>query len=288
MRELVTVTKTSSELMQLVEQIRRDPEAFDREPFQILDNIFYVGNSWVGAYLIDTGDGLLLIDSNFSEVMPILLRNIKKVGFSVQDIRWLLLSHGHFDHIGGAAEIQRRSNCEIWFSPDELFMLKERRDLIGDTVEPFQIDHLYEYGKAFCCGNIRITPVLTPGHTLGCTSLMLQVPFQGCLVNVGVHGGLGLNGLTQAELQAKKLPLDMPIRYLRSLEELKKRAVQVFLPLHNAYYDIFSLAEKDDGPHTVFIQPNDWKTIMQMRIAAVKELMDREQIDYKCKGDEKK
>ena len=135
MRELVTVTKTSSELRKLVEQIRRDPEAYNKEPFQILDSIFYVGNSWVGAYLIDTGDGLLLIDSNFTDVLPILLRNIEKVGFRVEDIRWLLLSHGHFDHIGGAAEIQRRSGCEIWFSPEEMFMLTERRDLIGDEIE---------------------------------------------------------------------------------------------------------------------------------------------------------
>ena len=117
---------------------------------------------------------------------------------------------------------------------------------------------------------------------------MLKVPFRGGWVNVGVHGGLGLNGLTQAELRDKKLPADMPVHYLRSLEALQKLDVQVFLPLHNAYYDIFALAEKDDGTHTVFIQPNDWKTIMQMRIAAVKELMDREQIDYKCKGNEKK
>ena len=279
MRELVTVTKTSSELKQLVARIKANPEEYAREPFQILDNIFYVGNSWVGAYLIDTGDGLLLIDSNFKEVLPLLYRNIEKVGYSVKDIRWLMLSHGHFDHIGGAPDIQALSNCEIWFSPDELFMLNERRDLISGGVDPFRIDHLYEYGKEFQLGNTSVTPILTPGHTVGCTSLILKTPFRGRTVTIGVHGGLGQNGLTQAELKEKRLPLDLPQRYLHSLEKLLDLDIQVFLPLHNAYYDIFSLAEKDNGDHSVYIQPDDWKGIMQLRIAAIKDLMNRDQIN---------
>ena len=277
MRTLVTHTASSSKLKSLVQQIKENPEDYNKEPFQILDNIFYVGNAWVGAFLIDTGDGLALIDSNFKEVLPILFRNIEKVGYSVRDIRWLFLSHGHFDHIGGAGAIQKLSNCEIWFSPEELFMLTERRDLIGDAIEPFHIDHFYEYGKTFQCGNISVTPVLTPGHTLGCTSLILTVPFNGRTVTVGVHGGLGLNGLTQAELKEKRLPSNMALRYLHSLEEIQNLDIDVFLPLHNAYYDIFALAEEDNGDHSVFIQPDDWKGIMQLRIKAAKELIAKDQ-----------
>ena len=74
-----TTTATSSQLAELVKDIKANPDNYDKEPFQILDNIYYVGNSWVGAFLIDTGNGLVLIDSNFPEVLHILFKNIRKV-----------------------------------------------------------------------------------------------------------------------------------------------------------------------------------------------------------------
>ena len=70
-----TTTATSSQLSEIVRDIKANPDKYDKEPFQILDNIYYVGNSWVGAFLIDTGNGLVLVDSNFPEVLHILLKN---------------------------------------------------------------------------------------------------------------------------------------------------------------------------------------------------------------------
>ena len=72
-----TITKTRSQLLEIVKDIKANPDNYDREPFQILDNIYYVGNLWVGAFLIDTGNGLILVDSNFPEVLHLLFKNIK-------------------------------------------------------------------------------------------------------------------------------------------------------------------------------------------------------------------
>lgn len=264
-----STTATSSQLSEIVKDIKANPDNYDKEPFQILDNIYYVGNSWVGAFLIDTGNGLVLVDSNFPDVLHILLKNIRKVGYEVSDIKWLLISHGHFDHTGGIAAIQKLTNCETWFPKDDHYILDSRPD-----IPSFRIDHYYDYDSTINCGGLEITPVHTPGHTLGCTSLFFKVPYGGREYRVGIHGGLGQNGLTRRELEANGLPLDLSQRYKESLEMVREFPVDVFLPLHNAYYDIFSLAEQDSGDHSIYIQPEHWKAIMDIRIEAINKLME--------------
>jgi len=270
MRELKTTTKTTSQLVEIINDLCRNPDKYDREPFQILDNIYYVGNTWVGAFLIDTGEGLILVDTNFPEVMPILFKNIRKLGFEISDIKWVFISHGHWDHIGGVAEIQKLTDCVTYYPEGDRYLLeqKQRKD-----VAEFRIDHYYEYDKKIVCGNVTVTPVLTPGHTLGCTSLFVEVPYKGKTYIAGIHGGLGQNGLTQKELAEKNMPRDLPNRYLASLEKVREIPVDVFLPLHNAYYDIFALEKEDNGDHTIYIQPEDWKGIMDLRIQAIQKLM---------------
>lgn len=273
MAMIKTTTATTSQLAKLVADIKANPDNYDKEPFQVLDSIYYVGNSWVGAFIIDTGEGLILLDCNFSEVMHILYKNIRKLGFKFTDIKWLFLSHGHWDHVGGAAEIQELTDCVTYFAKDDVPLLESQKE---KGAPEFRIDHYYEYGEKIVCGNVTVTPVHTPGHTLGCTSLFLEVPYRGKTYMVGVHGGLGQNGLTQKELKENGLPLDLSQRYLESLEKIREFPVDIFLPLHNAYYDIFSLADEDNGEHTIYIQPNDWKSIMDLRIQAIKDLMAKD------------
>lgn len=268
MIELKTVTKTSSQLQELVKNIKANPENYDREPFQVLDNVYYVGNAWVGAYLIDTGAGLILLDANFDEVMYILYKNVRKLGFKFSDIKWIFVSHGHWDHYDGVGEIQSMTDCVTYFPEGDMQLLRERED-----APEFKIDHFYEYGKPITCGNVTVTPKLTPGHTPGCTSLFIETTFRGQKVILGAHGGLGQNGLTKKELAEKGWPLDMAQRYKASLEEIRDMPVDVFLPLHNAYYDIFSLVEMDNGEHDIYIRPQDWKGIMDLRIDAIDKLM---------------
>ena len=79
--------------------------------------------------------------------------------------------------------------------------------------------------------------------------------------------------ICKKELAEKGWPLDMAQRYKASLEEIRDMPVDVFLPLHNAYYDIFSLVEMDNGEHDIYIRPQDWKGIMDLRIDAIDKLM---------------
>ena len=255
-------------------EMQKNPWDYMYEPFQVLDNIYGVGCKFVMTYLIDTGDGLILIDSGFDSVMWMILENIRKLGFDPKDIKLLLLTHGHYDHIGGARYIQELCNCKTYFPKDDYFMLTERRDLIYEYVADFRIDEFYDYDSTITLGNTTIKPILSPGHTLGSTSLIFESEFNGKKYLVGTHGGLGQNGLTKKELKENNMPEDLQQRYIDGLRRDAQLPVDVFIPSHNSYYDIFSLVEQDDGSHSVYIKPGDWKKIMERRVLMFQALLE--------------
>lgn len=277
MPEVKTSAQSMSALMELTRKIRENSWDYRKKPFQILDNIYYVGNQWVGAYLIDTGDGLILLDSTFDDVMWILFDNIRSIGFDPKDIKILCLSHGHFDHIGGARYIQEVSGCKTYMPGGDMFMLTERRDLLLGNVPDFKVDSVYDYESTITLGNTEIHPVHTPGHTLGCTSFLFETEFQGKKYTVASHGGLGNNGLSKAELQASGLPLELQNMYMDGLRRLAELKVDVFIPAHNSYYNIFDLAALDDGSHSIYIQPGAWNTVMKQRLKIFEDLVAKDQ-----------
>ena len=86
-----------------VELLAYQPWSLAIEPFQVSPRTWYVaGQTWVGCYLIDTGDGLILIDTAIPESLYLLVYSIYQLGFSLKDIKKILLSHAHFDHTGAA------------------------------------------------------------------------------------------------------------------------------------------------------------------------------------------
>ena len=84
--------------LKILWQSWEDPKQQYVQPFQIFDNVYYVGIDWVAAYLIDTGDGLVLIDPLYGKWINVLERNIRQLGFDPADTKYLINTHGHFDH----------------------------------------------------------------------------------------------------------------------------------------------------------------------------------------------
>ena len=82
------------------DDILRSPWLCDVAPFRIADNLYYVGNSDVSCHLVDTGEGLLLLDTSYSSAAYLLLESIRSLGFDPKDVKWILHSHGHIDHFG--------------------------------------------------------------------------------------------------------------------------------------------------------------------------------------------
>ena len=91
---------------------QRDNEEYQKLPaIQVFDNLYYVGPGYVSVWLIPTSDGLILVDSAQEPYVDHVVENIRMAGFDPADIRYILISHGHLDHYGGAGKIQALSGA---------------------------------------------------------------------------------------------------------------------------------------------------------------------------------
>lgn len=254
------------------------PWLTEMEPYQVIPNVYYVGNRYVGCYLFNTTRGLVLIDTALKETAYLLFDSIRKMGFDPKNIKMVLISHGHVDHCGALRLVKEYSGCEVWFPKGDAFFLDQRRDLILEEshVPPFDVNHYFDYDEPIDLGNFSIQPVHTPGHTPGCTSFLITAKGDEPLV-LGLHGGLGLNGLSLAELEENGLPSSLQQDYLKSLEEIRNAPVDIVLPSHLSHYpgDYMALvAQNTDGSGNALRVPNAWKNLIDDRIAQIKKLIE--------------
>ena len=266
---------------QIMHQRFHEPWTLAQKPFKVIENVYFVGNTWVSVYLIDTPEGLILIDCAYEENLYLLIDSIRGLGFDPKDIRHLLISHGHFDHCGAARQLQEMSNCEIWINEKDAYFFTERRDLIAfeDRVPEFRIDHYYDSDQSICFGGMTILPVPCPGHTPGTTSFFFEVEHEGRKLTVAMHGGLGTNTLSKEDLLTNGWPLSFQQGYLDMLRQMKRRSVDVLIPSHAGHaktYPFFDIAAQDDGTGNGFIRPNAWREMLEIKEQEMLALLERE------------
>jgi glyoxylase-like metal-dependent hydrolase (beta-lactamase superfamily II) len=143
------------------------------EPFRIAGNIYYVGATNIASYLIATSQGLILLDTGTREMLPMVQSSIVKLGFQLQDVKILLTSHAHWDHVEGHAAMKRATGARVMAIAEEVPALSSGKDLsaTGDIGwEPVAIDRVLHDGDDVVLGDVTMHALLTAGHTAGCTT----------------------------------------------------------------------------------------------------------------------
>lgn len=147
------------------------------EPFHIFGNTYYVGTAGLTSLLIVTDDGLIVLDGGLPQSAALLAANIETLGFSIEDVRMITLSHAHYDHAGGIAALQRASGAGVFASRDAATALaaggpqeNDPQFVAGDTGmlfpavrDPVAVDD----GAILELGGTAVQGVSTPGHTAG-------------------------------------------------------------------------------------------------------------------------
>lgn len=148
-----------------------------QRPFQIFGNTYYVGPRGLGAVLVTSAEGHVLIDGALPESVPLIAENIRELGFRVEDVRLILNSHAHFDHAGGIAALQQASGAEVAASPSSRRVLERgsagRDDpQFGELASFPPVDDVREItdGETLQVGPLALTAHFTPGHTPGGTT----------------------------------------------------------------------------------------------------------------------
>lgn len=154
------------------------------EPFRIARNLYYVGTADLASYLIVDPAGMILLDGGLEASAPLILANIRALGFDPKRVRFLLNSQAHNDHAGGLAALKAATGAKLLASPADADLLEHGG--AGDpqwgdqlTYPAVPVERRLRDGEVVQLGNIRMTARLTPGHTPGCTSWTMPVQVDG-------------------------------------------------------------------------------------------------------------
>jgi metallo-beta-lactamase class B len=151
-----------------------------REPFKLFGNSYYVGTDGLSAILIVGDNGLILLDGGLEQSAAVIDANIRKLGLKTEDVKLIVNSHGHYDHAGGIAALQRASGATVAASPAGARALQRGENTPDDpqygfgraanAYPPVKNVKIIKDNEVLRVGNLAITAVLMPGHTPGSTT----------------------------------------------------------------------------------------------------------------------
>ena len=242
------------------------------EPFQIFDNVYYVGIDWVAAYLIETGEGLILIDSLYGSWLPVLLNNIRELGFDPADVKYLINTHGHFDHAGGSALFQKVYGSRVVMTAEDWQVAQAKPELAAFYMPTPRVDMVAEDGDTISLGDNTITLYKTPGHTEGVLSLGYTGKDGDDTHSILTLGGVGLNfsGIERTETYLDSY------RRLQSMQD----SFSVSLPNHQSMGRVFDrrdlLAQRQAGQAHPFVDKPGLSRDLASFIAAAESKLELE------------
>ena len=152
------------------------------------------------SWLVKTSAGAVLIDTLHEPFVDRLLENIQTVGVNPEDIKWVLMTHGHFDHVGGYYRVDKIfKNARFVMSQrgwNEAFAsAKQSRGTPGDWKMLEKVDQVIKDGETITCGDNTFLALETPGHTWGTVSYIYDAVWNNRKYRAVTVGGQGLNAI---------------------------------------------------------------------------------------------
>ena len=217
------------------------------DPFRIASNVYYVGASGVSSFLITTREGHMLIDTGFEETVGVIRTNMARLGFRIEDVKLLLSSHAHMDHVGGHALMKELTGVKIVMSEaDAALLASGGSDDIGLTASDqimayraARADRIVRDGDTVSLGGLTLTCHLTPGHTRGATTWTMPVEEDDKRLNVVFFSSLTLLDGTRLRGNPKYPTLEED--YRATFAKLRALPCDVFLAPHAG---MFGMADK--------------------------------------------
>jgi metallo-beta-lactamase class B len=204
-------------------------------PHQIIGNIYYVGTEIQAAFLISTPVGLILINTNFEETVPLLREAVEKLGFRFADIKIVLGSHAHGDHMEGDALVKQLTGARVMAMEQDVPALERMRP----GGKPHPIDRVLHDGDEVSLGGTTLVAHLTAGHTAGDTTWTMRAEEGGRSYSVVILGGMGVTQGQALATAAGLTPLAQD--YMRSFKLL--RSIPSDVPL-GSHASMFNMTEK--------------------------------------------
>lgn len=255
------------------------------EPFpahRMIGNIYYVGSRGLASYLITTPAGHILINSNLKTSVPQIRESVEKLGFRFSDVKILLISHAHFDHDAGSAEIKKLTGAQYMVMDGDVSVVESggQSDFqYGDDVAlrypATKVDQVLHDGEQVVLGGAVLTAHKTPGHTRGCTTWSLKVNEAGKSYDVVIVGSPNVNPGYKLVNNARYPQIADD--YALGFRVLNSLPCDVFLGAHGGYYGLETkYARLNVGGTNPYIDAAGYKNYLADREQAFRSELEKQ------------
>jgi metallo-beta-lactamase class B len=220
----------------------RGPGSQPVEPYRVIGNIYYVGAVNISSHIIVTPQGLILIDTGTEQMLPGLRANIEKLGHKLPDVKIILSSHAHWDHVENHAAMRELTGAQVMALGEDAAAITSGVDnsaFAGEGWKPSKVDRILKDGDTVSLGGVSLRAHLTPGHTKGCTTWTTVVEESGKPYGVVFVGGVSIN--PGVRLLGNARHPGIAEDYARTFRTLKELKGEVFLAQHP---EIYGMGEK--------------------------------------------
>ncbi|MDB5130471.1 MAG: bla [Mucilaginibacter sp.] len=229
----------------------------DYQPFRICGNLYYVGTYDLACYLITTPQGHILINTGLAGSARMIRSHIEALGFRFSDIKILLATHAHFDHVGAMAEIKKITGAKMMINENDAPVLADggNSDYVfggkGGTFPPVKADRLLHGNDTIKLGGMQITALHHPGHTKGACSFLFNVKDDHHSYRVLIANMPSILDGVKPGMAAYP---DVAKDYAYTLDAMKNLQFDIWLASHASQFRLHQKRKSGDGYHPeVFI-----------------------------------
>lgn len=212
------------------------------KPFRIAGNLYYVGTYDLACYLITTDKGNILINTGLANSYAIISNNIKQLGFKVSDIKILLTTQAHYDHLGAMADFQQLTHASVMMDKEDVTVAKDGGSsdyALGGkepSYKPVKTNRLLSDGDLISLGNMKLKMLHHPGHTKGSCSYIFEVKDKNKAYKVLIANMPSI----VTDKKFSEIPAYPKIEedYRSTLQKMKSLSFDIWLSSHASQFDL--------------------------------------------------
>jgi metallo-beta-lactamase class B len=253
-------------------------------PFRIAGSLYYVGSGDLAAFLITTPQGDILINSNLESSPAQIKTSVESLGFHFSDIKILLISHGHYDHCAGSAQVKKMTGAKYYVMDADVPVVESggRNDFhyAADKsmgFPPTHVDRVLHDGETVRLGDAVLTAHLTAGHTKGTTTWTMDENEAGKTLRVVIVGSPNVN--PGYKLVGNPTYPHIADDYHHEFKVVKALPCDIFLGAHGGYFELKAKYKRfKGGDRNAFVDPAGYQEYVADRERAFDAELKRQSV----------